>query len=74
MLVCLVMLTGGVISLGSGPLGRAQAQTRSLPPGLTAVTPSKPMPTFSLPGVNRPTLQSDELRGKVVVLRFWATH
>jgi len=74
MLVCVAVLTGGAISLATGPLARAQAQTPTLPPGLTAVSPPKPLPAFSLPGVNGPTLQSGELKGKVVVLRFWATH
>ena len=60
-------------SLGSVVLS-AFAQSPPLPPGLTAVSPPKPVPAFTLPGVNRPTLQSDQLHGKVVVLRFWATH
>jgi hypothetical protein len=32
------------------------------------------MPAFDLPGINIPALQSGDLLGKVIVLRFWATH
>jgi hypothetical protein len=52
----------------------ARAQTPKLPAGLTAVSPAKPLPAFVLPGANQPTFNSQDLRGKVVVLRFWATH
>jgi len=57
-------------SMVTAALGQAPA----LPPGLTAVAPPKPIPVFTLPGVNRPALQSTELKGQVVVLRVWATH
>jgi peroxiredoxin len=31
------------------------------------------MPTFELPDANGDTVRSEELRGKVVVVRFWAS-
>jgi hypothetical protein len=67
----LTLLVWVVLSI---PAVSAFAQNPPLPPGLTAVAPPKVMPGFTLAGINRPILQSDELRGKIVVLRFWATH
>jgi hypothetical protein len=49
-------------------------QVVPLPSGLVAVTRPKPLPDFTLEGINRPNLPSAELLGSVVVLRFWATH
>jgi peroxiredoxin len=37
------------------------------------VKPVTPMPTFNLPSVHGKTFDSSTLRGKVVVVRFWAT-
>jgi hypothetical protein len=51
----------------------AAAAELSPPAGLTA--PAKPtrLPAFNLPTVAGGTLRSDDLRGKVVIARFWAT-
>jgi cytochrome oxidase Cu insertion factor (SCO1/SenC/PrrC family) len=43
------------------------------PPGLTAVSPPTPMPSFSLPALDGTTVDSTSLQGKVTVVRFWAT-
>ncbi len=43
------------------------------PPGLTAVSQPKPMPSFSLPALDGKTVDSTSLQGKVTVVRFWAT-
>ena len=45
----------------------------ALPAGLTA--PAKPtqLPGFNLPTAAGGTVRSEELRGKVVIARFWAT-
>lgn len=43
------------------------------PPGLTAVSQPKPMPSFSLPALDGTTVDSTSLQGKVTVVRFWAT-
>ena len=44
-----------------------------IPPGLTAVPKPTPMPTFNLPEIGGKTVRSVDLRGKVLVLRLWAT-
>jgi hypothetical protein len=61
----LVLATSGRLAL---------AQTPALPAGLVSITPPKPMPGFTLPMIGQSALDSGTLRGKVVVLRFWATH
>ena len=43
------------------------------PPGLTAVSQPKPMPSFSLSALAGKTVDSTSLQGKVTVVRFWAT-
>ena len=40
---------------------------------LTAYSPPKPAPAFALPDLQGRTLRLAELRGKVVLLFFWAT-
>ena len=64
----------GLLALAAGmPLAAAAAD---LPPLLTGLTaPAKPvhMPAFSLATAAGGTLKSDDLKGKVVVARFWAT-
>ena len=51
----------------------AVAAEPALPAGLTA--PAKPtrLPAFNLPTAAGGAVRSDELRGKVVIARFWAT-
>ncbi len=44
-----------------------------LPPNLTAPPQPTAMPAFSLPAINGGTLQSSDMKGKVVVIRFWAS-
>lgn len=56
------------------PLGHAQDTKKVEPPeGLTKVSPTVPMPTFSLPGLNGDAFNSSALQDQVVVVRFWAT-
>jgi cytochrome oxidase Cu insertion factor (SCO1/SenC/PrrC family) len=43
------------------------------PPGLTALSQPKPMPSFSLLALDGKTVESTSLQGKVTVVRFWAT-
>lgn len=40
---------------------------------LVGYSPPKPAPAFALPDLQGRTLRLDELRGKVVLLFFWAT-
>jgi len=62
-LVLLGLATAGTIAGGSG----------EPPLGLGAVQPATPMPAFTLPVVGGEPFDSSTLRGKVVVVRFWAT-
>lgn len=45
----------------------------ALPGGLTAIQERKPMPAFSLAGLDRNTVHSGDFLGNVLLLRFWAT-
>jgi hypothetical protein len=72
-LVCLGLLTYGIISPGDGTLARAAGEAPSLPAGLAAPSQRTPMPEFSVLGIDGTTLRSADLLGKVVVVRFWAT-
>ncbi len=51
----------------------AAASELAPPAGLSA--PAKPthLPAFNLPTAVGGTVRSDDLRGKVVIARFWAT-
>jgi cytochrome oxidase Cu insertion factor (SCO1/SenC/PrrC family) len=69
----------GLVSLVSfgvilGGLSMAHAQTAAPPPsGLDALEQPVAMPSFKLPSTNGGTLDSSALKGKVVLVRFWAT-
>jgi cytochrome oxidase Cu insertion factor (SCO1/SenC/PrrC family) len=65
-LVRLILLVG--LALGS-----AMGETPEPPMGLAAVKPPTPMTAFSLPGLHGSAFDSSALKGKVVVVRFWAT-
>jgi cytochrome oxidase Cu insertion factor (SCO1/SenC/PrrC family) len=54
-------------------LGAATGETPEPPMGLAAVKPPMPTPAFSLPGLQGNGFDSSALKGKVVVVRFWAT-
>lgn len=45
----------------------------SLPAGLAPPTPALTMPEFQLPDVTRAMVSAADLRGKVLLVRFWAT-
>jgi cytochrome oxidase Cu insertion factor (SCO1/SenC/PrrC family) len=57
--------------LWAGATARAADAPPAPPPGLSPI--AQPMPDFSLPAVNGTTITAADLRGKVVVVRFWAT-
>lgn len=52
-----------------------QASERALAPPNGLLPPEKPtvLPDFSLPSVDGKTLTAADLRGHVVVMRFWST-
>jgi hypothetical protein len=60
------------VALASAVINVAAAELAP-PAGLTA--PAKPtrLPAFNLPTAAGGAVRSDELRGKVVIARFWAT-
>jgi hypothetical protein len=67
----LVILGFGLVV---GWAGRSWAKDAlALPPGLTALSQPMPMPSFDLPSIDGTTVASASLRGKVAVVRFWAT-
>lgn len=69
----LVLLSLGTLLSLSSAVSHAAEKGLSPPPGLVTPSLSPAMPTFRLPTVNGTTVQSQDLLGKVVVVRFWAT-
>ncbi len=67
----LVALAAGV--LAPGMITAIAADLPPLPAGLAAPSKPTPAPVFDLPLANGGTMRADELRGKVVIARFWAT-
>ena len=66
LIVCAAMLAPGMLAANA-------AELPPLPAGLA--TPSTPThtPAFNLQTAAGGTLRADDLRGKVVIARFWAT-
>jgi hypothetical protein len=66
----------GIVSLCLvfGGFSMVHAESAPLPPnGLEALKQPAAMPSFHLPTTSGGTLDSATLKGKVVVVRFWAT-
>lgn len=59
--------------LGYVAVDIAKSGSPEPPLGLGVVQPAMPMPSFKLPLVNGDLFDSSTLKGKVVVVRFWAT-
>jgi cytochrome oxidase Cu insertion factor (SCO1/SenC/PrrC family) len=70
--LCMLLVAGMAVLLGARA-GGAAAEVVAPPMGLGEVQSATPMPTFSLPSVHGQTFDPSTLRGKVVVVRFWAT-
>lgn len=67
----LVLLAiGGILLMGSN---WSHAAGNGIPAGLTAPLQPSSMPEFRLPRVGGTTLSAADLRGKVVLMRFWST-
>ncbi|MDR3506867.1 MAG: TlpA disulfide reductase family protein [Caulobacteraceae bacterium] len=56
----------------TGLIGAALATTMAATPGLAAQV-GKPAPAFTVTTFDHQTLSLDDLRGKVIVLNYWAT-
>ena len=61
----------GALVLGAFPA--IAADLPPLPPGLTAPSKATRIPAFNLPMAAGGTLHAEDLRGKVVIARIWAT-
>jgi cytochrome oxidase Cu insertion factor (SCO1/SenC/PrrC family) len=68
---CLLLVVA-LVALGPGKTN-GWGGDAAPPAGLIAVGSAVPMPAFQLPAVDGSTLSSADLRGKVVIVRFWAT-
>lgn len=51
----------------------ATMAAHAMPQGMSAPTKPTAMPTFELPTVAGTTLRSDTLKGRTLVIRFWAS-
>lgn len=65
-----------IVALGAGVCaGVAHAAEGLFPANTVMAPPAKPMamPEFEFANLHGGTLKSSELKGRVVVIRFWAT-
>lgn len=67
----LCLLVGMLLTLS--PQRTVVADTSTLPQGLAAPGQATTMPVFELSDPDGHPVRSDDLRGKVVVVRFWAS-
>ncbi len=61
------------LAIAAVAFSAAAVELPTLPAGLTALSKPVRMPDFNLAKPAGGTLRADELRGKVVIARFWAT-
>jgi len=66
----LLLLLGGLLTWS---VPHTPAASPTPPEGLAAPGQAVSMPGFELPNANGDPVRSAELRGKVVVVRFWAS-
>jgi len=67
----LLLLLGGALATGVFPVNAADLPP--VPGGLAAPSKATRLPAFDLPEINGAMVHAGELRGKVVIIRFWAT-
>jgi hypothetical protein len=72
-LVCFGLLTYGLMSLWSGRLASAARQAPPPPAGLAAPAQPLAMPEFRVSAIDGSNMQSADMAGKVIIVRFWAT-
>ena len=65
------LLLGLLLTLS--PFPTPAADSPKLPKGLAAPGQLTPIPVFELPDPDGNPVRSEDLRGKVMVVRFWAT-
>ena len=65
------LLLGLLLTLS--PFPTPAADSPKLPEGLAAPGQLTPIPVFELPDPDGNPVRSEDLRGKVMVVRFWAT-
>ena len=65
------LLLGLLLTLS--PLRTPAADSPPLPEGLSAPGQLTPVPGFALPDPDGNPVRSEDLRGKVVIVRFWAS-
>ena len=68
-----VLVIIGVLTLMASYEALAAGSQPTPPAGLTAPEQSTQMPDFQLPQVNGTTFSTADVRGKVVLVRFWST-
>jgi hypothetical protein len=64
-LLCFALLAGANFA--------SAADAPRPPAGLTMPAQLKQMPAFNLPGVNGAAVRAEDMRGQVLIVRFWAT-
>ena len=64
-----LLAIGGMLLMGSH---LTHAAGNEIPAGLTAPLQPASLPAFRLPRVGGTTLSAADLRGKVVLVRFWS--
>ena len=67
----LFLLLGLLLTLS--PLRTPAADSPQLPEGLSAPGQLTPVPGFELPDPDGNPVRAEDLRGEVVVVRFWAS-
>ena len=65
------LLLGLLLTLSPFPIPAADSP--KLPKGLAAPGQLTSIPVFELPAPDGNPVRSEDLRGKVIVVRFWAT-
>ena len=69
-----LLRAGTVFCLAFGAMGAHAAESASMPPAVMTA-PAKPtvLPEFEFANLHGGTLKSSDMKGKVIVIRFWAT-
>jgi len=66
-------LRGSLLAMALAASAAGAADLPALPEGLSVPKSALKMPAFNLPIATGGAIRSDELKGKIVIARFWAT-